>query len=150
MGNDNRVPVMNNFWNKTEKEPNTVLFQDQLGWQPYHKVESGGYNDTFDIWQHLMNNRHIRGVGWDLCFYYPSTGIFYYIDQIAKVLYELPYCEGCGETSIFEGVEIRPQLVPEDKELMDFNSVSDIWEKFTIEGKNMKYILEHSVLFLST
>ena len=40
-----RVPLLTNFWYETDREKDPVLYQDQLGWQEFHKVESGGYTD---------------------------------------------------------------------------------------------------------
>ncbi len=39
----------------------------------------------------------------------------------------------------------RPDLI-----LMHFNNVQEVWDNFKIDGKDMKYIIEHSVLWLSS
>lgn len=145
-----RVPIVQNFWQKTEKEPDATLYEDQLGWTIPIKVEAGGYTDTHDIWENIMERTSPDIVGWDLCFYYPPTGTFYYIDQINRVLFKVPKVEGWDGEAIFQSVEMRPQNTPDEYELMDFDNVSEVWDNFKIDGKDMKYILEHSVLFLST
>ncbi len=150
MANNKRVPIVKNFWKKTEEQPDTTLYEDQLGWTIPLKVESGGYTETYDVWEHLMEDTNIRGVGWDLCFFYPPTGHFYYIDQIDKVLYKLPILPHWNGHDLIGSVDITPQLVPEEDELMDFEKVSEIWDNFKIDGKDMRYIIDHSVLFLST
>ena len=39
----------------------------------------------------------------------------------------------------------RPELI-----LMHFDNVQEVWDNFKIDGKDMKYIIEHSVLWLSS
>lgn len=147
---NHRKPIIDNFWYPTEAQPDTTLYEDQLGWVIEYQLESGGYTDTYDVWLNLMENRHIRGVGWDLCFFYLPTRSFYYINQIDKYVCKLPVREDWDKKYILSSVDIEPQIVPEENELMDFNNVSEVWDNFKINGKDMKYILEHSVLFLST
>lgn len=148
--NSKRKIVIDNFWWTNEKFPDATLYEDQLGWTTEEKVQSGGFTETKDVWDSLMNDKNIRGVGWDLCFFYPPTRTFYYIDMIPKVLYKLPIKEDWDGKNVLESVEIGPQITPEEDELMDFEDATDIWNHFKIDGKDMKYILEHSVLFLSS
>lgn len=148
--NNNHIPLVENFWYPTESQPDTTLYKDQLGWTVELKVESGGYTDTYNVWLNIMENRQIRGVGWDLCFYYPPTGVFYYINQIDRYVCKLPVrCDWDGKY-ILGSVDIEPQIVPEEDELMCFERVSEVWDNFKIGDRDMRYILEHSVLFLST
>ena len=144
-----RVPLLTNFWYETDREKDPVLYQDQLGWQEFHKVESGGYTDKKDIWKHLVGFSGKNVVGWDLGFFYVPTLTFYYLDQMAKVIYKLPISPDESEP-IFARVDIRPQIVPEEDEVFDFNNISEVWDNFTIDGNHMPYILDHSVLVLST
>jgi hypothetical protein len=145
-----RMPVVRNFWYQTDTQPDPTLYKDQLGWSIELKVESGGYTDTYDVWLNLMEDCHIRGIGWDLCFFYPPTRSFYYINQIDRYVSRLPIREDWDGKYILNSVDIEPQIVPEENELMDFNEISEVWNNFKIDGKDMKYILEHSVVFLST
>lgn len=149
MESNNHIAVLENFWYPTAKRPDTTLYEDQLGWSIYDKLQSGGYTETKDVWDSLMNDTRIRGVGWDLCFFYPPTKTFYYIDMIPKVLYVLPTKPNWDGKNIFDSVDIGPQITPEENELMDFEDATDIWDNFRIADKDLKYILEHSVLFLS-
>lgn len=147
---NNHIPVINDFWYPCDNRSDTTLYKDQLGWRADLKVEAGGYTDTYDVWLGLMGNRQIRGVGWDLCFFYPPTHTFYYINQIDKYVCKLPIRDDWDGKYLLDSVDIAPQIVPEDDELMDFENVSEVWDNFKIEGNDMKYILEHSVLFLAT
>ncbi len=145
-----RKPVIRNFWYPTDTQKDTTLYEDQLGWSIEQQVESGGYTDSYEVWLNLMDNRQIRGVGWDLCFFYLPNRTFYYINQIDKYVCILPVCEDWDGKFILSSVDIEPQIVPEENELMYFEEIADVWNNFKIDGKDMKYILEHSVLFLST
>ena len=144
-----RVPLLTNFWYETDREKDPVLYQDQLGWQEFHKVESGGYTDKKDIWKHLVGFSGKDVVGWDLGFFYVPTRTFYYLDQMAKVIYKLPISPDESEP-LFARVDIRPQIVPEEDEVFDFNNISEVWDNFTIDGNHMPSIIDHSVLVLST
>lgn len=141
--------LIRNFWIPTEEFPDTTLYQNQLGWTDEQKVQSGGYTDTEDVWKHLIAYDSDQVVGWDLCFFYVPNRTFYYIDQMAKVLYILPENHD-SEEPLYARVDMRPQIVPEEDELMDFERASDIWSDFQIDGHDMRYILEHSVLTLCT
>lgn len=149
MEKNERKPMLPNFWYETETEKDSTLYQDQLGWQEIHQIESGGYSDPQDIWKHLVGFSSDKIVGWDLCFFYVPTCTFYYLDQMAKVIYKLPLTEDDNEP-LFARVKINPQIVPEEDEVFDYENISQVWEDFTIDGHHMAYILEHSVLVLST
>ena len=145
MENNQRVPLLKNFWYETNREKDPVLYQDQLGWQEIHQMESGGYTEQEDIWQHLIGFSGKKVVGWDLGFFYVPTRTFYYLDQMAKVIYKLPLSHNESEP-LFARVNIRPQIVPEEDEVFDFNDISEVWNDFTIDGHHMSYILKHSLL----
>ncbi|MGM9833540.1 MAG: hypothetical protein ACI31A_07645 [Candidatus Limisoma sp.] len=149
MKNNQRVPVLANFWYQTDHEKDSTLYLDQLGWQDSHKVESGGYIEVKDVWDRLVGYSNQNVVGWDLCFFYLHDKIFYYLDQMAKVIYKLPISQDNAKP-LTERVDIRPQIVPECDEVFDFENISEVWNDFEIDGHHMDYIIEHSVLFLST
>lgn len=149
MGNKARTPLLDRFWRVTEHEKDPTLYRDQLGWQDNQKVESGGYTETKEVWDHLVGFSNDKVVGWDLCFFYIPNQTFYYLDQMAKVIYKLPMSKDDTEP-LLDRVDIRPQIVPEEDEVFDYNNISDVWDNFTIDGHHMAYIVEHSVLVLST
>ena len=148
MKNKKRVPELTNFWYVTDYEKDSTLYRDQLGWQDDQKVESGGYMTTKDVWDHLVGFSNEKVVGWDLGFFYVPNRTFYYLDQMAKVIYKLPLSADESQP-LFARVDIRPQIVPEEDELFDYDNISEVWNDFTIDGHHMPYILEHSVLLLS-
>ena len=149
MSNTKRTPLMKSFWYIDEYQKDSTLYTDQLGWTEEQKVESGGYTDTKDVWSHLIGFSSDKVVGWDLCFFYVPNHTFYYLDQMAKVIYKLPVSSD-NTQSLFARVDICPQIVPEEDEVFDYDTISQVWNDFTIDGHHMDYILEHSVLVLST
>ncbi|MDE6482502.1 MAG: hypothetical protein K2L01_01880 [Rikenellaceae bacterium] len=130
--------------------PKTDLYEDELGWNLSDREEAGGYTDTKDVWDHLIALSSDDIVGFDLCFYYPETDRFYYLDNISRSLFILPTRPDWDGKYIFDRVDIQPQTVPDEYELMEFEHASEVWDKFRIGDKDMRYILEHSVLMLST
>ena len=128
-----------------------ILHSIEISWagRTNQKIESGGYTETKDVWDHLVGFSSDKVVGWDLCFFYTPNHTFYYLDQMAKVIYKLPLNGDVGEP-LFARVDIRPQIVPEEDEVFDYDRISQVWDYFTIDGHHMAYILEHSVLVLST
>ena len=149
MGNKQRTPILANFWYKTDREKDSTLYQDQLGWQENHKIESGGYTEVKDVWDHLVGFSTDKALGWDLGFFYLPNQTFYYLDQMARVIYKIPLLPDDSQP-LFARVSIRPQIVPEDDEVFDYEFISEVWNDFTIDGHHMDYILAHSVLVLST
>ncbi len=148
MVNKERIPEISNFWRITERETDSTLYRDQLGWQDNQMIESGGYTTIKDVWDHLIGFSNNKVVGWDLCFFYVPNRTFYYLDQMAKVIYKLPMSQ-VESQPLFDRVDIRPQIVPEEDEVFDYDTISEVWNDFTIDGHHMAYIIEHSVLVLS-
>lgn len=149
MRDTKRTPVMKGFWYVDDYQKDSTLYTDQLGWTDEQKVESGGYTKTKDVWDHLIGFSGGKVVGWDLCFFYAPNQTFYYLDQMARVIYKLPL-SGVEKEPLFARVDIEPQIVPEEDEVFDYEKISQVWDDFTIDGHHMDYILEHSVLVLST
>ncbi len=63
MENNQRIPVLANFWYITDREKDSTLYCDQLGWQENQKVESGGYTEVEDVWKHLVGFTSDKVVG---------------------------------------------------------------------------------------
>ena len=121
MSNTKRTPLMKSFWYIDEYQKDSTLYTDQLGWTEEQKVESGGYTDTKDVWSHLIGFSSDKVVGWDLCFFYVPNHTFYYLDQMAKVIYKLPVSSD-NTQSLFARVDICPQIVPEEDEVFDYDT----------------------------
>lgn len=148
--NERRKLIREQLWAPRSGRTDLNLYEDELGWSLSDREEAGGYTDTKDVWDHLIALSSNDIVGFDLCFYYPETDCFYYIDNIGRSLFILPPEPDWDGRYIFDRVEIQPQIVPDEYELMEFEHASEVWDKFRIGDKDMRYILEHSVLMLST
>lgn len=148
--NERRKLIREQFWAPRPGRTDLNFYEDELGWSLSDREEAGGYTDTKDVWDHLIALSSNDIVGFDLCFYYPETDCFYYIDNIGRSLFILPPEPDWDGRYIFDRVEIQPQIVPDEYELMEFEHASEVWDKFRIGDKDMRYILEHSVLMLST
>ncbi len=136
---------MKGFWYIDEYQKDPTLYSDQLGWTEEQKVESGGYTETKDVWNHLVGFSSGKVVGWDLCFFYVPNRTFYYLDQMAKVIYKLPVSSD-NSKSLFARVDISPQIVPEENKVFDYDKISQVWDDFTIDGHHTAYIFEHLTL----
>lgn len=73
-----RKVVIPNFWKPFSRYTDPTLYRDELGWTPELKIESGGYTDTYDVWEHLIAHDDLNAVGFDLGFYYIGNGKMYY------------------------------------------------------------------------
>lgn len=144
-----RQVVVNDFWHPTEAWPDTALYTDQLGWTVDQKVESGGYTDTFDVWQHLIALKGSQVVGFDLSFYFPEDGNCYYLDNAEGTVYRIaPRSDWDGHH--LSDCFLFPDFDREEAdEVFEFGHAQEVWEGFTVKGHDMKYILEHSALGLS-
>ncbi len=148
--NERRKLVREQFWAPRPGRTDLNLYEDELGWSLSDREEAGGYTDTKDVWDHLIALSSNDIVGFDLCFYYPETDRFYYLDNMSRSLFILPTRPDWDGKYIFDRVDVQPQTVPDEYELMEFEHASEVWDKFRIGDKDMRYILEHSVLMLST
>ena len=142
--------IREQLWAPRPGRTDLNLYEDELGWSLSDREEAGGYTDTKDVWDHLIALSSDDIVGFDLCFYYPETDRFYYLDNMSRSLFILPTRPDWDGKYIFDRVDVQPQTVPDEYELMEFEHASEVWDKFRIGDKDMRYILEHSVLMLST
>lgn len=62
--------VMPDFWVPNSRFPNCNLYSGQIGWTTELKVESGGYADLKEIWEHLTAFPGKELVGFDLGYLY--------------------------------------------------------------------------------
>ncbi len=148
--NERRKLIREQLWAPRPGRTDLNLYEDELGWSLSDREEAGGYTDTKDVWDHLIALSSDDIVGFDLCFYYPETDRFYYLDNMSRSLFILPTRPDWDGKYIFDRVDVQPQTVPDEYELMEFEHASEVWDKFRIGDKDMRYILEHSVLMLST
>ena len=137
--------IVKNFWDPNfgdNKAPE--LTEDELGWNDAQR-DDGHSNDTKEVFDYL-----IGCLNFDLSFYYTITDKYYYIDRSYNVVIARDTDpDWDGKHVIYKsnpwGLEWydrdRPELI-----VMRFNTVQDVWDNFKIDGKDMKYIIEHTII----
>lgn len=143
----NRKIIVADFWPPLPEEPDTNLYQDQLGWQPREREEAAS-SDTEQIWRHFIAPEGHGHVGFDLLFYYVHNHAFYRLDNYNGTLFKTDLRHGGGRY-ILERCSLNDRQ-NRHYHIMLFDHPSLVWNSFTICGKGMRYILDNSVLILST
>lgn len=145
----NKKIIVKNFWDPDFGDNMTPeLTEDQLGWDSVQR-EDGHSDDTKEVFDYLIGYSN-----WDLSLYYTVKDKYYYIDMANNVvLARNTDPDWDGKHVVYKsnpwGLQWydrdRPELI-----LMHFQNAQEVWDNFKIDGKGMKYIIEHSVLWLST
>lgn len=129
------------YWNGNAPE----LTKDQLGWNSIRRRDAGSddVKDNFDF--------HVVHSGWDLSFYYVDKDRFYYIDLMNKEIYCRRDDPDWNHEYDYDRVSVYDLYSSmEDEPIFEFENPDEIWEHFRIDGKDLAYILLHSVIWLST
>ena len=140
--------IVENFWDSDFGDKRAPeLTEEQLGWNKAQR-DDGHSDDTKDVFDYL-----IGCLNWDLSFYYSVKDKYYYIDMSHNVVIARDTDpDWDGKHIVYKsnpwGLEWydrdRPDLI-----LMHFKNVKEVWDNFKIDGKDMRFIIEHSVLWLS-
>lgn len=134
-----------NFWPPYWDGNSPELTTDDIGWDIVRRREAGS-DKTKDIFDY-----YVGCLGMDLSLYYLDKDRFYYIDMMngeVALRRENPLWDGKYD---YERVSVYD--CQGDKEAEDsfaFDSVEQLWNKFNIDGKPLSYVLEHSVIWLSS
>ena len=140
--------IKKNFWNPVYKDGASDLTEDELGWDAARRDDAGS-NDTKDIFDHVIGCLH-----WDLSLFYTENEKYYYIDMAENVVrirnddpqWDGKYLSDKSDPWSLEWYDREhPELI-----LMHFNNVQEVWDNFKIDGKDMRYIIDHSVYWLSS
>ena len=119
-----------------------------MGWDAIRREESGS-DDTKVIFDHVIGSLY-----WDLSLFYTINEKFYYIDMAKKVVRlrnDDPDWDGLHLVDKSDPWGLKwYDLEHDELILMRFDNVKEVWDNFKIDGKDMKYIIEHSVYWLST
>lgn len=76
---------------------------------------------------------------------------FYYVDLINKDVYCRQEDPNWDHKYDYERVSVYDSPSPnEEDSIYEFEDEKDLWENFKIDGKDLAYILLHSVIWLST
>ena len=133
------------FWPPYWEGNAPELTSDELGWDVIRKREAGS-DDTKDIYDY-----YVGCLGMDLSLYYAEKDKFYYVDMANGEVVsqkENPKWDGKYDYDRVCVYECNGDL--DSDEVFDFETAEELWSAFKIDGKPMSYILEHSVIWLST
>ena len=140
--------IKKNFWSPVYKDGALDLTEDEVGWDAIRREESGS-DDTKVIFDHVIGSLY-----WDLSLFYTINEKFYYIDMAKKVVRlrnDDPDWDGLHLVDKSDPWGLKwYDLEHDELILMRFDNVKEVWDNFKIDGKDMKYIIEHSVYWLST
>ena len=145
---ENSKIIKKNFWNPAYKDGTLDLTEDELGWDAARKDDAHS-DDTKDVFDYIIGCLH-----WDLSLFYTENEKFYYIDMALNEV------RIRGDDPDWDGVYLSDKSDPwglewydrdrDDLILMRFENVQEVWDNFKIDGKDRRYIIEHSVYWLST
>lgn len=145
---ENSKIIKKNFWNPAYKDGTLDLTEDELGWDAARKDDAHS-DDTKDVFDYIIGCLH-----WDLSLFYTENEKFYYIDMALNEV------RIRGDDPDWDGVYLSDKSDPwglewydrdrDDLIIMRFENVQEVWDNFKIDGKDLKYIIEHSVYWLST
>ncbi|MBQ9216886.1 MAG: hypothetical protein IJ724_10670 [Muribaculaceae bacterium] len=135
--------LIKNFWPKTEWDDSTELTEDQLGWEKGMTVAPGSNDpkDIFDYW--------IKYWGFDLGLYYVEDDVFLFFEMDYKEAFILPPDSKWDGKYIFERSELHEQSTIDLEPIFKFTDTDMLWNEFRYKGKNLKYLIEHSVVTTS-
>lgn len=148
--NQSKTLVLTDFWVPTKRFPDSNLYSNQIGWTIEQKVDSGGYDSTTDVWNHLISLSSEDVVGFDLGFFFLEEMNMYYLDNIDGIVYKLPLNDDWDGKYLMDKFQFPhfDKLKAEDAFM--FDNANEVWNGFKLGDRDMEYILNHSVLFLGT
>lgn len=142
--------ILPDFWVPTKRFPDPNLYSNQIGWTVELKTESGGYNTTKEVWNHLIAISGKGLVGFDLGFFFLDEMCMYYLDNIDQIVYKVPLNEDWDGKYLMDKFQFPHFDKLEAEDAFLFDNAREVWDNFKIEDWDMEYILAHSVLFLGT
>lgn len=139
--------LVKNFWPPYFETMSRELTEDDLGWNEDNRFDAHS-DDTKFIFDLFIDH-----LGWDLSFYFTEDDTFYYVEVMEKSIYKRKGDPKWDGKYIYERCDIYAlQYYDRDDDdaiIFDFDNVQEVWDKFTLNGHDMKYIIEHSVCWLA-
>jgi len=140
---DNKI-IRKSFWPPYWHNNPPELTEDQLGFDE-HNFADVGSRDTKTIFDFMLGN-----TGFDMSFYYAENNKFYYIEMLDKHVFcrkDNPDWDGKYD---YNRVKVYEPPQDDSEIIMSFRHRQEVWDNFKIDGKDMKYIIEHSVVWFSS
>lgn len=134
--------LIRNFWPPYLGDGNPRLFSDEIGWREVHCVDSHS-NDTYHNFDFFINH-----YGFDLILYYLERDEFIYFDVLNGGVFLLQQREDWDGQYIFDRCEFTNEPDYDFEYIYEFDDSSQLWREFAYDGKNLKALIEASVVDL--
>lgn len=145
MENDKDQVLVENYWNpKFYPNRPAGLYAHQLGWQLDERTMAGS-DDPYDIF--IL---HINMMPYDLALHLVEEDVMLFCDNHWFGVYILkprPDWDGKYLDDKYDPHHSNMKL--EDEPIYEYEDTNDLWEKFRYKGKDLRYLIEHSVVSLS-
>lgn len=137
--------VLENFWPPQFGDGDTNLYDNEIGWRIEERT-SAGSDDTKEVFDF-----HCKLCPYNLELYYLEDGNFYYFDinNFGGVFQLQPEQDWDGKY-IFQKVKSTDSPDYDPDYIFVFDTAQELWDKFRLNGKTLKYIIEHSVVNITT
>lgn len=132
--------LINNFWPVTEQNKRSELLDSDLGWKKDMAILPGS-NDTKDIFDFWVGNMEFS-----LGLFYAEENIFFFLWSDYKEIFILPKKSDWDGKYIFESCIIDEQTVYDLDPIFGSNDLGTLWKEFRFKGKDLRYIIDHSVV----
>lgn len=138
-----RKRLKKDFWHPTQRDSDTNLYEDQLGWRDANRVDAHS-TDSWNILKFYLGH-----YGFDLALYLVETDEFYYIDNIQNnEVWKLKNREDWDGKYIIERVEFSHCPEPEPDVIYEYKDLRDLWLNLKIHGLSLKEVIEKSVVMV--
>ncbi len=139
----NRKVIVENFWPPHLCPNDPTLYEDELGWQKcdYANVEHA--TESRELFKFFCEQW-----GFDLMIYFADNGEFYYCDvHHNRCVLHLHQSKNWDGKYLFQKCEFTFSPHNEFEEIFDFDDVWELWNDFRLDGHNLEYVIDHSVVF---
>lgn len=128
------------FWPPYLNLEESNLYEDELGWQEMD-YEEEEIRDTYMVYDRLV----VQG-GLGLLLYYVEKDILYYFDVAHGQTRTLPLNPKWDGKYLFEKYDNQMCYDQEQESIFDYEDAMDLWNRFQVDGHDMRYLIEHSIV----
>lgn len=140
-----RTIIRQNFWPPSSYDGDSNLYADQLGWGETYKAEAKS-TDTYKIYHTFVYRQ-----GFDLTLYLPAHDEFLYFDMEYGGVYKMPTRDDWDGKYTLDRMDMdtnwQPDFTPDY--IFEFSDAIWLWKDFWLYGHDLKYLIEHSVVWLN-
>jgi len=135
-----RKVILENFWPPYLGDGDARLFSDEVGWRLFHQTDARS-KDTYQIF-----NFYVGYYMFNLILYYIEDDVFLYFDTINGNVFRLEQREDWDGKYVFERCEFTDYPEKEPDYLFEFNTADELWNDFCYSDRDLRYLIEHSVV----